>query len=239
MPLRVKQALVILAGVLAAAVMTGLGLWQLQVFTDQGNASAQARAQQPVAPLLDFVAADGTVGDIYGKPVSVSGHYRPDQQERVLGEDGVVRVLSAFELADGRVLPVVRGTIPSGAEAPPVPSGELDQTGIFLPSEAGADHTLPAGYQLGSVRLPQLAQLWPQPLMPGFITLDAAASGRQGLAPATVKLPEGEGSWRNSGYALQWWVFALFGLGASIKIAQSMGKRRTGVSGMGSASPES
>ena len=89
MPLRVKQALVLLAGVVAAVVMTWLGLWQLQVFTDQGNASAQARAQQAPVPLLDFVAADGTVGDIYGKPVTVSGRYLPGEQERVLGSDGV------------------------------------------------------------------------------------------------------------------------------------------------------
>ena len=73
MPLRVRQGLVIGLGVVAAAVMTWLGLWQLQVFTDAGNASVQARAQQPAVPLLEHVAADGTVGDIYGKPVTVTG----------------------------------------------------------------------------------------------------------------------------------------------------------------------
>lgn len=61
--------------------------------------------------------------------------------------------------------------------------------------------------------------------MPGFITLDAGEATAQGLAPATVSLPEQEGSWRNSGYALQWWVFAVFGFGMAVKIAQSMGKR--------------
>ena len=223
MPLRVRQGLVIGVGLIAAAVMTWLGFWQLQVFTDQGNASVSARAQQAPVPLLTQVSADGTVGDIYGKPVSVAGHYLPDQQ-RVLGPDGVVRVLSALELADGRVLPVVRGSIAMGAAAPSVPSGELTQTGIFLPSEPAADHQLATGYSLGSVRLAQLAQLWAQPLMPGFITLTAAEATQQGLAPAAVALPSGEGSWRNSGYALQWWVFALFGLGLSIKIAQNMAR---------------
>ena len=225
MPLRTKQALVIVAGVVLAVVMVGLGLWQLQVFTDQGNASAAARAQQPAVPLLDHVDAAGIVDDIYGKPVTVQGHYLADQQERILGEDGVVRVLSSLQLADGRVLPVVRGTIAPGAEAPAPPSGTKDQVGIFLPSEPGADHPLTSGYTLGSVRLAQLAQLWPEPLMPGFITLDADESARQGLSPATVSLPTGEGSWRNSGYALQWWVFAAFALGMALKIAQSMGKR--------------
>lgn len=224
MPLRVRQALVIALGVVAAAVMTWLGFWQLQVFTDQGNASVQARAQQPAVPLLDQVSADGTVGDIYGKPVIATGRYLADQQ-RVLGADGVVRVLSALQLPDGRVLSVVRGVIAQGADAPAVPTGEITQTGIFLGSEAGTDHALATGYELGSVRLAQLAQLWPQPLLPGFITLDAAEAARQGLQPATVTLPTGDGSWRNSGYALQWWVFALFGLGMTIRIAQSMGKR--------------
>ncbi len=233
MPLRIRQALVILAGVLVASVMTGLGLWQLQVFTDQGNASAQARAQQPAVPLLDFVARDGTVGDIYGKPVTVSGRYLPGQQERVLGADGVVRVLSALELADGRVLPVVRGTVAGGAAVPAEPGAARTETGIFMPSEPPADHALPSGCRLGSVRLPLLAQLWEQPLLPGFITLDAAASEGQGLSPATVKLPEGEGPWRNSGYALQWWVFALFALGMAWRVAHSMGRREGGAVGMG------
>lgn len=232
MPLRVRQSLVVLTGAVVAVIMTWLGLWQLQVFTDQGNASAQARAQQPAVPLLDFVAADGTVGDIYGKPTRVSGHYLPGEQVRVLGADGVVRLLSALQLADGRVLPVVRGTIAQGADTPSPPSGDRTETGIFLPSEPGADHPLASGYDLGSVRLPQLAQLWEQPLLPGFITLDAAESHRQGLSPATVTLPEGEGSWRNSGYALQWWVFALFALAMAWRIAHSMGKRGARAGGM-------
>lgn len=225
MPLRARQALIIVAGTVVASIMVWLGLWQLQVFTDQASASTQARAQQPPVPLLDYVNTDGTVGDIYGKPVTVSGRYLPNQQERVLGDDGVVRVLSALQLADGRVLPVVRGTVAGGDSLPAPPSGEVQQIGIFLPSEPGLDHSLPEGYRLGSVRLPQLAQFWTQRLMPGFITLQPAEATRQGLSAATVRLPEGEGSWRNSGYALQWWVFAAFGLVMTVRIAQTLGRR--------------
>ena len=60
MSVRGRQALVIVLGVVLAGGMTVLGAWQLQVFTDQANASVQARAQQSPVPLLDFVAADGT-----------------------------------------------------------------------------------------------------------------------------------------------------------------------------------
>ncbi len=42
MSLRFRQALIVALGIVAAAVMTWLGFWQLQVFTDQGNASVQA-----------------------------------------------------------------------------------------------------------------------------------------------------------------------------------------------------
>ena len=159
MPLWARQGLVIAAGGAVAVVMIWLGLWQSQVFTDQGNASAQARAQQQAVPLLDHIAADGTVGDIYGKPVTVNGRYLRDQQELVLGPDGVVRVLTALQLADGRVLPVVRGTLVPGTQPPVPPAGDLEQQGIFLPSEAASDHPLTRGYTLGSVRLAQLAQV--------------------------------------------------------------------------------
>jgi len=229
MPLWARQGLVIAAGGAVAVVMIWLGLWQSQVFTDQGNASAQARAQQQAVPLLDHIAADGTVGDIYGKPVTVNGRYLRDQQELVLGPDGVVRVLTALQLADGRVLPVVRGTLAPGTRPPVPPAGDLELQGIFLPSEAASDHPLTRGYTLGSVRLAQLAQAWPQPLLPGFITLTAAEA--KGLQPAPVALPSGDGSWRNSGYALQWWVFALFGFGMTLKIAQSMGRRERRAAG--------
>ena len=44
------------------------------------------------------------------------------------------------------------------------------------------------------------------------------------MTPASVDLPEGEGSQRNAGYALQWWVFAAFGLSMSLVWARQIGK---------------
>lgn len=220
-----KQALVGVVGFGLALAMIWLGLWQMQVFESKENSSAVARAAQPAVPLLDFVGTDGTVGEIYGKTVWVSGSYQPADQVLVAGDDGTVRVLTALLLADGRVLPVVRGIVGSlSAPVPAPPAGTVTQTGVFLPSEARADHPVPAD-ALGSVRLPLLAQRWSQPLLPGFVTLGAADAAAQGLSPASPVLPTGEGSVQNIGYALQWWVFAAFGLGMALKIAQSMGRR--------------
>ena len=125
--------------------------------------------------------------------------------------DGTVRLLTAFQLADGRVVAIVRGLGPADGDGPAPPSGAVTQTGIFLPTEAAADHAVPPG-TYASVRLPQIVQEWPQRLVPGFVTLDRDQAQAQGLYPATAILPTGEGSLQNLGYALQWWVFAAFAL---------------------------
>ena len=226
MSVRARQLLVVATGVVAAAVMIVLGLWQAQVFVDQGNRSASERAAQAPIPLEDFVHPDGTIGDVYGKRVVASGRYQ-GKQLAVVGEDGQVRVLTAFELADGRVLPVVRGVVPAGTALPPVSSADRERaevSGLFLPSERGDDRVVAAG-SYATVRLPQLAQQWTEQLTPGFVTLDEAAARAQGLTPATPVLPTEDGSWRNSGYAVQWWVFAAFALGMALKIAHTMGRR--------------
>ncbi|MBK8460787.1 MAG: SURF1 family protein [Micropruina sp.] len=224
MKLRIKQALIVLVGTMLAVAMLLLGLWQMRVFEDQGNQTAVERAKQSAGALLDHVATDGTVGDVYGKQVDASGRYLPEQQLLVVDPAGSVRVLSAFQLADGRVLPIVRGRLPlASSTLPEPPGGDLVQSGIFLPSEAGAEQPVAPG-TLGTVRLPLLAQQWPQQLLPGFVTLTDAQAAAQQLTPAPVVLPEGDGSLRNSGYAVQWWVFAAFALGMSFKVAHSVGR---------------
>ncbi len=222
---RLKQWLVALLGAALCVVMLGLGLWQMQVFEDREDASAAARAEEPPVPLLPLVNSDGTVGDVYGRQVLVEGRYRPGQEVMVVAEDQSVRVLSAFQLDDGRVLAVVRGTLGTvTAPAPPPPAGKLRQGGVFLPSEPGADHAVPPD-TLGSVRLPALAQDWPQQLLPGFITLSQADAQAQGLIPAALALPSGEGSVQNIGYALQWWVFAAFGAFMTVRFVRTLGQQ--------------
>lgn len=221
MPTRVKQGLVGAVGVAIALTMLWLGLWQMQVFESKEDSSAQARAALPPVGLLDNVNPDGTVGDVYGRQVEVSGAYLPAQEVLITGEDGSTRVLTAFQVGDGRVLPVVRGLAPASGAAAAAPSGSVEVVGVFLPSEAGTD---PPN---GSVRLPALAQQWPQQLLPGFVTLNEAGARSQGLEPAIPVLPTGEGSWQNYGYALQWWVFAAFALFMAGRFIRAIGRHGT------------
>ena len=77
---------------------------------------------------------------------------------------------------------------------------------------------------IGSVRIPQLAQRWPGPLVEGYVTLGPADAQTQGLQPAPTLLPEGRGRLRNGAYALQWWLFAGFTLVMAVRMARDVGR---------------
>jgi len=218
-----KQTGVVALGVFLAAAMVVLGIWQLDVYQRQGGEAAARKAAAPAVPLTTLAPAAETVGDGYGRRVTFSGTYDPRLQVLVPG-DGGYRVLTGLRQADNSVVPVVRGLETSPVAAVP-PTGVVTRTGVLLPSEELSDSTapLPAG-QIASVRLPTLAQTWPGPLVNGYVNLDAPESTTEGLSPVAVDLPEVQGRLRNGAYALQWWVFAAFALGMSIRVARDIGR---------------
>lgn len=218
--IRLRQTLIVLVGLVVAAVMVVLGLWQLDVYHSQGQAVADQRAAAPAVEVGSVARAGQPVPDGYGRTVTFRGTYLPQAQALVPEEDrpGSFRVVTALRLADGDVLPVVRG-LTAALTAPPPPSGEQAAAGLLLPSEEAPTGDLPPG-QLSSVRLPTLAQTWPGPLVSGFVTLSPEESAAQGLAAAPVVPPEGSGRLRNGAYALQWWVFAAFAVGLAVRAAR-------------------
>lgn len=216
---RAKQALTLVVGGVVAAVMLILGLWQMASYEASTRDVSAERAAQPVVQLVDAVAADGTVSDVYGRRVEVEGSYLP-QYEALIGTDGPWRVATLLELPDGRHVAVVRGALEPGAEIPAAPHGEQHIEGIFLASDKSASPDGPQVADLPSLRLQELAQRWPSPLIAGYVTLPADASRAQGLAEAPLELPEAEGSPTHRGYALQWWVFAAAAVGFSIYVAR-------------------
>ncbi len=206
-------------GLVVAGVCGWLGMWQAQVFTGQGVQAAASAAAAP-AVRLDASHTGDAVGELWGRTVIVTGTYVPSQEVQIVGADGVRRILTALLLDDGRVVAVVRGLAPPS----PPPTGTVTQTGVFLPTEAQADHPVPAG-SYGSVRLQALAQVWRQPLVAGYVTLGEADATAQGMRPATVVLPTYDGQSRNGGYALQWWAFGVFGLAMSVVFARNYHRR--------------
>ncbi|MGJ3508442.1 SURF1 family protein [Enemella sp. A6] len=220
---RLWQVLLVSAGAIIASVMVFLGLWQMEVFQSQGDSGARARMAEPAVPLADVAPVGEEVRDGYGRTVTFVGEYLPEQQLLIpiAEKKGTYRVLTALERPDGSVVPVVRG-VTENDRAPAPPSGEQRGSGVLLASELHVPGDYPPG-QAGSVRLPHLATVWDQPIVPGYVTLPPEISAEQGLAEAPLDLPSSGGSARNSGYAVQWWVFAAFALGFSIYVARDLG----------------
>lgn len=219
-----KQIVIWLIGLLVTGVMVFLGLWQMQRFRNDGQGALRERMTAPAVPLTDVATVGSPPHDAYGRPVTVSGTYLPQQQLIIpdLRVPGRYRVLTALRLADGSVVPVVRGE--TNAEQPPVaPSGEVHEQGLFLPTEAEPERELGPG-QLGSVRIPRIAQTWREPMYPGFVSLDVAHAQAQGMESPVVPVPSGAGHARNSGYALQWWIFAVAALAGTIKLSRDARK---------------
>ena len=216
---RLQQALVVLAGLVAAGVMVALGLWQMGVYEATGSRTALDRADAAPIPIAEAAPPGAKITDGLGRSVAFTGTYDPALQESIPLQDapGRSRVLTGIRLDDGRLLVVVRGITDGKAPAPP--AGRLDQIGVLLPSENSSDPET-------SVRVPLLAQHWPGSLIDGYVNLDADLSHAQGLAPATLNLPSAPGRLRNGAYALQWWLFAGFALVLAGRIVRDLDRGR-------------
>lgn len=226
MRLDLRRAMIIIVGLVVAAAMVVLGLWQMKTAQSHGREAIEARTQLPPVPLESEAPSGAQVDSLYGRQVTVTGQYLPEVQAYA-GTKFPLKVVTGFRTSDGRVVAIVRGTIdnPKAKPADP-PSGVVKQTGLLLPSDAAVREWAPMQDspqpRFTAVRLPQLAQSWPTPLLNGYVTLGAADAKANGLPQAPVTLPDGKESSRNAGYALQWWVFAGVAVVGSVIIARSV-----------------
>jgi cytochrome oxidase assembly protein ShyY1 len=216
---RLQQVLIVLAGLVAAAIMVALGLWQMGVYEAAGSRTAAERADAAPISLVDAAPPGAKITDGLGRSVTFAGTYDPALQETIPLQDapGRFRVLTGIRLDDGRLLAVVRGITDGKPPAPP--TGRVEQVGVLMPSENASDPGT-------SIRVPLLAQHWPGVLIDGYVNLNAESSIAQGLAPATLTLPHAPGRLRNGAYALQWWLFAGFALVLAGRIARDLERGR-------------
>jgi surfeit locus 1 family protein len=222
---RLRALLVVLLGIGLAAGMVTAGVWQLRVYHRQGAEAAARRAAEPPVPLTEVAPVGAPVRDGYGRTVTFRGSYEAAHQVLVPVADrtDAYRVVTLLRQDDGTAVAVVRGVVTETSVAPPPPEGSQTQSGILLPSEEQAGS--PDRRQgLDGVRVPQLAQQWPGPLVEGFVTLATAEATAQGLEPAVVALPQGRGRLRNGAYAMQWWLFAGFTVVMAVRIARDVGR---------------
>jgi len=226
-----RQIGIVFLGFLLAAVMVGLGVWQLHVYNEQGHKQAEARAAAPAVALESVARPGRQVSDeAYARQVRFTGSY--DQRLQTLvptGSNDRYRVVTGLRVPGG-ILPVVRGMV-TGRQAPPPPTGQVTETGILMPSEGSNANPAEPSAQPTTVVLPQLAQRWNGQLINGFATLTAAESQAQSLQPVTVELPSSHGRLQNGFYAVQWWVFAAFAIWMGVRMARDWGRNPDGLMG--------
>lgn len=219
---RTKQVIAIAVGIIVAIAMLLLGLWQMASFQRSMVDVAAERASQESVVLADSVQPDGTIDDIYGRLVTVSGSYLPTY-EVMVGTQWPLRVATLFQLDDGRHIAVVLGTADNPGLIYSLPTTPVALEGIFTSGDGSVPEPVPADAPPGSLptlRLQSLVQDWPQPLISGYVTLSEEVSAELGLGRAEAMLPESEGTAMHQGYAMQWWVFAAASVAFGIVVAR-------------------
>jgi cytochrome oxidase assembly protein ShyY1 len=221
-----------------AAVMVGLGLWQLDRYhyRSEINARIDAAASAQPVPLPQVLAqpASARGGSAAPAPpqalawtrVSVTGRYDPSHEilARARTVNGSVgfEVITPLVLPDGSAVLVDRGWVPpgeAGASAlpsvPPAPTGEVTVVGrVHLPeSRAGTPEPFSGVLTVRRVAPDKLAASLPYPLYGAYVTVENPGAGLVGIPP------DHENAAMNAGYVVQWWLFAALTLSGFVYLA--------------------
>lgn len=243
--LRPRWLLLLVVVVVATAGMARLGQWQLDRARESSRSAERERLSAAPVDISTVIRPQQAIpNDGIERPVTATGRW--DGARRVLlpgrsleGRTGLW-VLTPLVLADGSAVPVMRGWVPS-AEDPAASAAETSETvtvtGVLLPPEPrldtapGTDLGLPAD-QIPRIDVVELVKRWPHPLVDAYVHLRTASPD---AAPAPTPVPleaRSDGvSWRNFSYALQWWIFAAFGLFLWWRIVRDDHLRRRGDQG--------
>lgn len=201
-----------------AAVFVQLGRWQLGVAENRAAQEALEQARSADAVELATVLEPHLAfpGELSTRAVTVTGRYTDGQllvPQRRLDDAAGWWVVTPFVVdATGATLPVLRGFVRSDDEAGPPPEGTVTLAGGLAPPESPS--SVPTGPgEIGSVDTSVLVNTWPGELYNAFLFLQSEdpAAGPQLTKVPTPLGPSGL-NWRNAAYAVQWWVFAAFGL---------------------------
>lgn len=192
------------------------GRWQWQR-TNDILAAERLAAAQPVAVESITVTDGELVAESIGRPVTAAGQYDPSRQLSVTnrGLNGVsgVWIVTALELEDTTLVPVIRGWLPDSTSpgvAPPTERVAID--GVLTPFEtfyAASD----VGSEVAAISEDVIRGSWGPNTRNAVIVLQSQipeVSPAPTPVPPTVTTADVPFPWQNFFYAFQWWVFAGF-----------------------------
>lgn len=212
----------LLLGLLIALIIgaTLLGRWQWER-TQDILAAERAAAAEPI-PVEQALA--GAVEELpsesIGRPVTAVGSYVADRQVEVPNRslDGTPGswIVTGMRVADGSLVPVLRGWVPAvDAASIAVPDGEITISGVLQPDEIFyADAPVTSG-SVAAISRQSLGQAWGEDVPPGFIVLAEQTPPSDPAprpVPPTVQTADVPFPLQNFFYAFQWWIFAAFGV---------------------------
>lgn len=222
-----------------AAVMVGLGLWQLDRYQHRSeiNARIDAAATAVPTPLGEVLRPPppGGVGpppeeEIAWAKVTVTGRYDPAHEilarARTVNNRVGFEIITPLVLADGTAVLIDRGWLPPAGvnaatppQVPPAPTGEVTVVGRLHAPESRASAPEPFGDRLSVRRVApaMLAAELPYPLFGAYVTLE------EQTPPADAAFvpisPDHQNAWMNAGYVVQWWAFAALTLTGYVFLA--------------------
>lgn len=196
-----------------------LGLWQFHTGQSRAMDDLSARSELPPQPIGTLVEPQQPFrGDLSGRMVDVRGRYDASGQVLVTGRrlddaQGYWVVTPLIEERTGARLPILRGFVTDPSQADRPDSQPVKITGALAQPEAPSDLTaLPEG-QLTSVDVAWLVNHWGGRVYNAFVfaTQEEPRVSAAPVRPVPPPVTHMTGlNWRNLGYAVQWWVFALF-----------------------------
>lgn len=228
MKLTVRGALAAIFILAMCALCVRLGFWQLDRLEQRRarNAAIRAATTQPPMRLDSAAALAAGPESLAWRRATAQGrfHHAGDMVLRGRSREGRpgVHLVSPLVMADGRVVMVNRGWVPSpdGSSADAAAlrtTGVVRVSGALLPITRQRDGGLPIGGRAGAdttwrrVDLAAARERSPGPLIPLVLQQlpdDAEDVGSPPLAEPLPELSEGN----HLSYAVQWFSFAMIGV---------------------------
>jgi surfeit locus 1 family protein len=196
----------ILMGLVGCAILVSLGVWQLQRMQWKEGILAEITARIGADP-VPLPPAPTEADDEY-RPVTVTGRLTGDFVEMLAGQKGTgpgVRIIEAFQAADGRRILIDRGFLAEEDRATPRPGQDAHITGNLLWPQDADSFTPPPDEKTGlwfARDVPAMAaKLGTEPLL-----VVASQPTGQGIDPVPIGISGiPNDHW---GYAIQWFLLA-------------------------------
>jgi surfeit locus 1 family protein len=210
---------------LGSALCIRLGIWQLDRL-EQRRAFNEQVVSMRAAPILDLNAGlPSDIASMEWRPVVVTGEYDFENQvalrNQIFDDQIGYHLITPLLFADGKVVLVDRGWIPSDANSNPAHWRKYDEPGeVAVTGQIRLGHGKPAfggvadafpesGEMLmvwNNLDVEKMVEMSPLQLLPVYVQPDADVADIKPPIPYQPEVEITEGS--HFGYALQWFTFA-------------------------------